>query len=294
MARVTIVEARGRAYVAAARTPGAGKRRVAQLETMATPDPTIPPAAGSADPDARREETLRRFEARVDPLMAVLGVVFLAVVILEISNIPLTAGETRVIRATGSVIYGLFIVDFLVRLAISPRRWAFIKDNWLLAVSLALPFLAPLRILRIAPAASAITASRAVAGIGRALDELSLMLRGKAFVYLVMITILVVLLGAGVVLQLDRSHANTPFANYGDALWWAATVITTMNNSDDPVSAWARVVAVAMRIYAVGVFTYLTGAVASYYVGKVSPQTVLRRPGMPRAGADRSAPGEGQ
>jgi len=212
--------------------------------------------------------------------MAVLGVVFLAIVVLEISNIPLTAGETRIIKTTGGVIYGLFILDFLVRLAISPQRGAFLRENWLLAISLALPFLAPLRILRLAPAASAITASRAVAGVDRALHELGVMLRGMTFVYLVMITILVVLLGAGVVLQLDRAHPNTPFANYGDTLWWSATVITTMNNSDDPVSAWARVVAVAMRIYAVGVFTYLTASVASYYVGRISPGAPPpRRPG---------------
>ena len=62
---------------------------------------------------------------------------------------------------------------------------------------------------------------------------------------------------------------------------WAATLVTTVNVGEDPVSGWGRVVAVLMRIYAVGVFGYLTASIASYFVAQVSPDRLSTPAAIP-------------
>lgn len=238
-----------------------------------TPNQETGPDASPREPgslDAERERLLRQIEAIGDPLMVALGLVFLVLLLLQVSSIQLTAGEQAFVDRADDVIYGVFVFDFLLRLLIVPNKRSYLRMNWLLAVSLVLPALRPLRLVRLAPALGSVHAAQFVGGANRALTSLRLMLRGKVFLYLSMITAFNVLVGAGVVMRLDAGHPGTPFTSYGEALWWAATLITTVNSSDDPVSAWGRVVAFLMRIYAVGVFGYLTASIASYFVSQVA------------------------
>lgn len=237
---------------------------------MTTPNPTPGSEPPRAPLDAERERLLRQVEAIADPIMVALGLVFLGLLLLQVSSVPLTGDERSFVDRADDVIYGAFVVDFLARLLIVPDRLSFLKSNWLLALSLVLPALRPLKLVRMAPMLGSLHVSQVVGGANRALTSLRLMLRGRAFLYLSMITTVVVLVGAGVVMQLDAGHPGTPFTSFGDALWWSATLITTVNSSDDPVSAWGRVVAFLMRIYAVGVFGYLTASIASYFVAQVS------------------------
>ncbi len=220
--------------------------------------------------DEERETLLRQVEAIGDPIMVALGLVFLVLLLVQVSSIQLTAGEQTFVDRADDVIYGIFVADFLLRLLIVPDRSRYLRTNWLLAISLVLPALRPLKLVRMAPALGSLHAAQLVGGANRALASLRLMLRGRVFLYLSMITAVIVLAGAGVVMRLDVGHAGTPLTSYGESLWWAATLITTVNSSDDPVSAWGRIVAFLMRIYAVGVFGYLTASIASYFVAQVT------------------------
>ena len=76
---------------------------------------------------------------------------------------------------------------------------------------------------------------------------------------------IVTLIGASVTMALEQGHPGSPLKTYGDALWWSATQMTTINSSLDPVSAWGRVMAVALRLYAVGFFSYLVANLASLF-----------------------------
>jgi voltage-gated potassium channel len=239
---------------------------------MTTPNPATGPAAAPPDRatlDAERERLLRQVEAIGDPIMIGLGLVFLVLLLLQVSSVPLTDGEQAFVNRADDVIYGVFVADFLLRLLIVPNKAAYLKANWLLAASLAVPALRPLKLVRVAPMLGSLHAAQVVGGANRGLTALRLMLRGRVFLYLSMVTVVVVLIGAGGVLRLDAGHPGTPFTSFGEALWWAATLITTVNSSDDPVSGWGRVVAFLMRIYAVAIFGYLTGSIASYFVAEV-------------------------
>jgi len=78
---------------------------------------------------------------------------------------------------------------------------------------------------------------------------------------------LVTLGGAIGALFFDQGIENAPIQSFGDALWWSAAMVTTINNEKYAVSTEARVIAILMRVFAVSVFGYSTASIASYLIG---------------------------
>jgi voltage-gated potassium channel len=232
---------------------------------MATPPPTAPvrPAPNTRSSSAA---WLQRYEAAADPLMAALGVNFLLLLVIDFSDLPLTPDEETWVRTANLVIYGFLIVDALIRLALTPRRREWLRDNALLVVALTLPLVLPFERRLTTPVSILVRLAGLTWGGMRGLSALRTVSRGQVFYFLVLLTTFVTLIGAAVVLALEHGQPETQITAYGVSLWWAATLITTVNSGLDPVSPWGRVVAVAMRIYAVGFFSYLTANLASLLV----------------------------
>jgi voltage-gated potassium channel len=213
-----------------------------------------------------RAEWLRRYEAAVDPLMVALGLNFLVLLVVDYSDLPFTAREEAWVRAANTVVYGFFVLDALIRLALTSHRRDWLRRNALLLVALTLPLLIPLD-RRLTTPVSVVTRLAVLLWGGiRGLEALRRVSRGQVFYFLVLLTTFVTLIGASAVLALERDQPGTPITSYGTALWWAATLITTVNSGLDPESNWGRVVAVALRVYAVGFFSYLTANLASFFV----------------------------
>jgi voltage-gated potassium channel len=226
------------------------------------------PAVGAASSAVagKRAAWLRRYEAAADPLMAALGLNFLVLLIVDYADLPLTPAEHAWVRLANTAVYGLFVLDALVRLALTPRRGDWLRGNALLVVALTLPLLLPLDRRLTTPVSVVVRLAALVWGGMRGVAALRTVSRGRVFYFLVLLSTFVTLIGAAAVLALEQGQPDTQIASYGNALWWAATLITTVNSGLDPSSAWGRVAAVAMRIYAVGFFSYLTANLASLFV----------------------------
>jgi len=52
---------------------------------------------------------------------------------------------------------------------------------------------------------------------------------------------------------------GSPFANFWEALWWATTVVTTINVGIEPTTVEGRIVGLLLRVFGLGVFGYLAG-----------------------------------
>jgi voltage-gated potassium channel len=224
--------------------------------------PAAPPATGGDERGLR----LRRYEALAEPLLAVLGLDFLVLLIVDLANLPLTPLELAIVRASTPVIYGAFILDALIRFALTTHRLNWLRQNGLLLVALVAPLLLPFDKRLTTPLSVLSRLAVMLWGGLHGLNAIRTISRGKVFYYLVLLSTFVTLIGASVTLALERGHPGTPINTYGDALWWSATQMTTINSALDPVSAWGRVMAVALRIYAVGFFSYLTANLASLFV----------------------------
>ncbi len=92
--------------------------------------------------------------------------------------------------------------------------------------------------------------------------------RGRQFAYVGALTLLVILLGAVGVWSFDRGAPDASIRTFGDAVWWAATLVTTVNSGLEAATPEARVIAILLRLYAVSVFGYVTASIASYFVGR--------------------------
>jgi voltage-gated potassium channel len=234
---------------------------------------------------SERFELLEHLQAILEPLMTILGIVFLGLLLLDYSSVSLSGAAQARLDWTLQAIWVVFLVDFLLRFAVAPAKGLFLRRNWLAALSLALPFLRPLRAFRAARVLRSLSLARLVGGLNRAARVLREVTRGRRFAYVGLLTLVVVVAGAVGVLYFDRGVEGAPIRTFGDALWWSTTMVTTINSELYAVSPEARALAVLLRIYAVSVFGLITAAIATYLIGAASSA----KPGETEEGAQLHA-----
>lgn len=242
---------------------------------MTSPTSSSPPNQPPSDERKAREVT-ERFELLdhitrlLEPVMTVLGLVFLGLLLLEYAGGHLSIAGADRLDGTLTAIWVIFVVDFALRFFIAPAKRAFLRQNWLTVLSLALPFLRPLRALRALRAARAVRSLslvRLLGGVNRAMRLLQRVAQGRQFAYVGGLTLFVVVAGAVGVRFFDRSVPGAPIQTFGDALWWSSAMVTTINNELYAVSPEARIIAILQRVYAVSVFGFITASIASYLIG---------------------------
>ena len=85
----------------------------------------------------------------------------------------------------------------------------------------------------------------------------------NATIAIIMVTAVVVFLGAGVVRLFDRREYPT----FGKALWFTLQTVTTVGYGDaTPERAIGRVVAAVVMLTAIGLITVITAAITSLFV----------------------------
>ncbi len=238
------------------------------------PDPATPaPNRGVVT----RGDRLAAFDRRFGPFFAMLGLIFLIILVIDIS-LPLTPTEQTWIRFAEFAIYGLFVFEYGCRFVLAPEKTAFLRRNWLALLALGLPVLRPLIALRVLPIAASGQGLAALAITHRGFAALRQLTRGRQLVYVVALTVTIVLLSAGAVFYFERAEARTPIRSFGESLWWASTLVTTINSADDPVSTPGRLVAILLRVYAVSIFGYITAFIATWLIGERQPIGAVAAP----------------
>ena len=230
------------------------------------PDPTTIPSAPS---DEERYAVLHQLEDWLEGPMMVLGFVWLALLVVE-----MVWGLGPVLETATTVIWVVFIADFVLRLALAPSKRAYLRRNWLTAISLVVPALRVFRALRavqalrLARAARGARLVKVVASLNRGMRSLRRTLRRRGAAYVGLLTLLVAFAGAAGMYALEQGAAGGGFASYGEALWWTAMLMTTMGSQYWPVTPEGRTLCLFLSLYAFGVFGYLTATIASFFVGR--------------------------
>ncbi len=83
---------------------------------------------------SKRYHLFYKLEAALEAPMFILSVLWLVFLIME-----LTKGLTATQELLVVIIWGLFILEFLVKFIIAPQRWQYIKSNWLTIIALLIP-----------------------------------------------------------------------------------------------------------------------------------------------------------
>lgn len=168
------------------------------------------------------------------------------------------------IRAASWVVTGtwaLFAVDYLVRLGLATSRWSFVRTHPLDLAVVALPLLRPLRLLRLLTLLSLVNR--------RARSSL----RGQVIAYVAGLTSLVLLLSSLAVLDAERGRDGANIDDFGDALWWSATTVTTVGYGDRfPVTGTGRLIAVALMLAGIALLGIVTATFASWLIERVAEE----------------------
>ena len=215
-----------------------------------------------------RYELLQRLEGWLETPMLVLAFAWLVLLILE-----LLKGERMLFYSLGMIIWGVFIVDFAVKLVLAPDKLAYIKGSWLTAISLLIPALRIFRIfrvfrlLRLASTGRGLRLVRVVSSMNRGMKALGASLSRRGFGYVIALTVLVTFAGAAGMYALEKEVPDG-LSGYGESLWWTAMIITTMGSQYWPQTPEGRVLCVFLALYAFGVFGYMTAALATFFVGR--------------------------
>ena len=234
------------------------------------PDEPLPERQPDTPDDAERRSVLGDLEAWLERPMQLLGFLWLALLVLE-----LTRGLSSLLATLSTVIWVVFIADFALRLYLAPERGAYLRRNWLTAVSLLVP---ALRVLRFTRATRVLRATRAVRGarlvkvvgsLNRGMRALAHGMSRRGIGYVLLLTVLIVFAGAAGMFALERDHPAGPgLDDYWTALWWTAMLVTTMGSDFWPRTAEGRALCFLIALYAFGVFGYVTASLATFFVGQ--------------------------
>lgn len=214
--------------------------------------------------EQERWQVLTQLEDWLERPMLILSFIWLCLVIIEL--IWTTSG---VFELLGTIIWIIFILEFLLRFALAPRKLRFLRRNPITIVALAAPAFRFLRVLRLLRLSRGLRLVRIVGTANRGLGALRKSFGRRGLGYVLTTTTLVILLGAGGMLAFEPAReADGGFSSYADALWWTAMLVSTIGSGFWPLTAEGRVLALLLSIYGLAVFGYITASFATFFIGQ--------------------------
>lgn len=240
---------------------------------MAEPPPGQPsPEEATLQVQRERWELLSQIDEVTERPLVVLSFVWLVLLVLDF-----TVGVSGWLQTLTYVIWGLFILDFILDFVIAPRKLVFLRGNMLTMLSLMLPALRifrafkALRILRATRAARSVSFVRLLTTVNRGIKAVRTSFGRRGFGYVLALTLVITLAGAAGLNFFEGSPApegdtRAGFDSYGDALWWTAMIMTTIGSEFVPLTAEGRVLTFILSLYGLAIFGYVTAAIASLFI----------------------------
>lgn len=216
--------------------------------------------------ERERYKLLNRLQDVLEGPMVVLGIIWLVLLVVE-----LIRGLNPVLQHLSTLIWGIFILDFILKFVLAPHKGEFMRRNVLTIVSLVIP---ALRVFRLARAFRLVRSVRAVrsvrlvkviGSINRGMKSLGATMQRRAFGYVLMLTLIVIVGGAAGMYAFENEHGlNT----YTEALWWTVMLLTSIGSDYFPVTGEGRVLCFLLAVYGFAVFGYFTATLATFFIGR--------------------------
>lgn len=211
-----------------------------------------------------RKRLLRAVERILEGPMIFLGFVWLVLLVVE-----LIWGINQMLEYVSIGIWGIFIVDFLIKFILAPEKLIFLKRNWLTAISLFIPALRVFRVfrfVRLLRGLRGIRLVRIISSLNRSMRSLGKTMQRRAFGYVMILTIIVTFAGAAGMYALENPTPG--FTSYGLALWWTAMRVITAGNEFNPMTPEGRGLGFLIAVFGYTIFGYVTATFATYFIGR--------------------------
>lgn len=225
--------------------------------------------------DRERDSLVARLHDWLEVPMLVLALAWLALFVIEVIR-----GLTPLLDITGSIIWMIFIFEFLLGFLLAPHKLRYLKQNWLKGLSLAAPafrlfrIVRLIRITRVAGLTRGLRLLRVLSSLNRGMSALAASMGRRGFGYVVLLTLIVTLVSAAGMYAFENDlETGRNFASFGDALWWTAMIVTTLGSDYWPMTAAGRILCLFLSLYSFAVFGYVTATLATWFIDSDAGRT---------------------
>ncbi|WP_030543323.1 potassium channel family protein [Streptomyces albus] len=199
------------------------------------------------------EDRVRRWEQRGQLPLITASLLYLAAYTITVLDREGSPAWRTAWSWTMLLTWSLFAADYLVRLALSRRRWRFVREHWLDVIVLVLPALRPLALVRYL--------------YRRRPGSTMLSLEGQVMAYSGLTALLLGFVGALSVYRAERGARGATIEDFGDAVWWVCVTLSTTGYGDvAPVTFHGRLVGVLLMSVGVGLIGAVVGVFSSWLV----------------------------
>jgi voltage-gated potassium channel len=167
-----------------------------------------------------------------------------------------------VLSAIQWVTWIAFAGDLIYGLIRAPSKKGYLKKHPLEVAAVLLPFLRPLRLMRV------------ISFGGLAIQKVAI---GRQFAITIKVfiaSIFVAYISAVQITISERDLVGSNIKNFGDGLWWAITTVTTVGYGDRyPTTTEGRFLAVLLMFVGISLVGVITASVAAWFVKMSSSES---------------------
>lgn len=148
-----------------------------------------------------------------------------------------------------------FATDLVYGLINTKNKKQYLKKHPLEVAAVLLPFLRPLRLMRV------------ISFGGLAIQKVAIGRQFAITIKVLLASIFVAYISAVQITITERSVDGSNIKNFGDGLWWAITTVTTVGYGDRyPTTTEGRCLAVVLMIMGISLMGVITASVAAWFV----------------------------
>jgi voltage-gated potassium channel len=212
--------------------------------------------AGSK-PSGGRHDLVDRIERVTKYPLALLGLAWLVVAIAVLTK-NLNGSASTFLVGSLFVLWAIALVEYAVRLVITPDRRGYLKRRWVEPATVVVPPLQGWHLVGMEKMSLLVYEGELRA---------ETILKHHSLFRVLIAAAGTLFLGSWLVLLFEENAKGSNIHSYPDALWWAIVTVTTVGYGDRyPVSAGGRAVAVVLMLVGIGLIGVLTATVASVFV----------------------------
>ena len=187
--------------------------------------------------------------------LTVLALAFLVAFSYPAFNTDISDSTQTILDLIQWISWGAFASDLLYGLSTAKNKKSFLLKHPLDIAAVLLPFLRPLRLLRI------------ISFGGLALQKVAM---GKQFAITLKVFIASIFIAYVAAIQItisERAVDSSNIKNFGDGIWWAITTVTTVGYGDKfPTTMEGKFLAVGLMIVGISLMGVITASVAAWFV----------------------------
>jgi voltage-gated potassium channel len=148
-----------------------------------------------------------------------------------------------------------FAIDLIYGLSNAKDKRKYLKKHPLEIAAVLLPFLRPLRLMRV------------ISFGGLAIQKVAIGRQFAITIKVLLASIFVAYISAIQITIAERTVDGSNIKNFGDGLWWAITTVTTVGYGDRyPTTTEGRLIAIALMIMGISLMGVITASVAAWFV----------------------------